>query len=76
MKSDYTIDFDTNTIYLSRSFAEKARKAGTPENQRFLEYKKMYRGFSFQKREFKKNEKQNRYKGMTYDFIKTFVKLD
>jgi len=74
MSRDFTLDFSTKTVTLSSGFAKQARKQGTPEYYRFLEYLKIYSGYTFKERQIKRNESQNRYKGMDYDFMREYIK--
>lgn len=74
MRGDFTIDLPSKTIYLSRSFEKNARKQGTPEYHRFVEYLKIYNGYTFEKCEYNTKASQRRYKGMTYEWMRKYIK--
>ena len=73
MSRDFTLDFGSKKVLLSRGFAKLASKQGTPEYYRYIEYKKLYADFTFDVREYNAKTSQRRYKGMNYDFMRIYI---
>ena len=69
----FVIDFLHSSILISSSVAKKALTPGTDEYRRLMEVRKEFPDFRLVTREFKKNTKQEHYRGLTYDFMRDYI---
>ena len=60
-------------ITLSSAFEKKAFIPGTAEYELLQSVRHDFAGFELETRQFKKNTKQERYKGLTYDFMRWYI---
>ena len=75
-KAGIRVDYATNTIILYRGFAEKAKNPLSEEFAILSKYIKELPGFTVQVRsKIKKNESQEHYKGLTYEYIRDYINL-
>ena len=68
-----TIDPATSTITLSSAFKKKAFTPGTPEYDEFMAVRREFPDYKLAVREFKTNTTQDRYKGLTYAFMRDYI---
>ena len=68
-----TIDPATSTIALSSAFKKKAFTPGTTEYAEFMAVRREFPDYKLAVREFKTNTKQDRYKGLTYAFMREYI---
>ena len=68
-----TIDPTTSTIALSSAFKKKAFTPGTTEYAEFMAVRREFPDYKLAVREFKTNTKQDRYKGLTYAFMREYI---
>ncbi len=67
------IDYPTSTIILSSAFERKAFTPGTSEYAQLMEVRHEFPDFRLNTRQFKTNTKQDRYKGLTYDYMRWYI---
>lgn len=67
-------DYGAKTYSVSSSFLKKARIFGTAEYYQLQEVAIAHPDFKQLSREFKKNSKQEHYNGLTYNYMRTFIK--
>lgn len=60
-------------ITLSSAFEKKAFIPGTAEYELLQSVRHDFVGFELETRQFKKNTKQEHYKGLTYDFMRWYI---
>lgn len=68
-----TIDYANSTIILSSAFQKRAFTPGTIEYKQLQDVRRDFEGFKLATRQFDKNTKQERYKGLTYDFMRWYI---
>ena len=73
MKS-ITVNYSESTIVLSSAFEKKAFTPGTAEYVQLMEVRHEFPNFRLSTRQFKTNTKQDRYKGLTYDYMRWYVR--
>ncbi len=61
-------------IVMSSAFEKKARKFGSPEYKMLREARLDNPGYSEEIRQFKTNTKQDRYKGLTYNGMREYIR--
>ena len=64
---------ENGEIILSSAFAKKAKVPGTQEYRRLQEVRRDYPGFTQTIRQFKTNNEQDRYRGLTYKFMRDYI---
>lgn len=69
-----TIDILNGKITLSSAFEKKAFTPGTAEYAQLMEVRHEFPSFSLDTRQFKKNTQQERYRGLTYNYMREFIK--
>ncbi len=67
------MDYANKKIYLSSAFQKKALIPGTTEYDKLQAVRCAHSGFEVETRQFKKNTKQERYKGLTYDYMRWYI---
>ena len=65
--------FDTKTIILSSAFHKKALVYGTPEYDQLQNVRRDYPDFVLTVRQFKKNTKQEHYRGLGYEYMRKHI---
>lgn len=70
------IDYTTSTISLSSAFAKKAMIPGTQEYRQLQEVRRDYPDFKQTVRKFKTNTVQEHYRGLTYEYMRTYIILN
>ena len=68
-----TVDIVAGIISVSSSFYKKASVAGTPEYNQLMAVRAQNAGFQTVVRRFKTNKTQDRYKGLTYEFMREYL---
>lgn len=68
------VDYRTRTITLSSAFERKALTPGTAEYAQLMEVRHEFPDFRLSTRQFKTNSKQDRYKGLTYDYMRWYIR--
>lgn len=63
------------TIVMSSAFEKKTRKFGSTEYNMLQQARHDNPGYTEVIREFKTNTKQDRYKGLTYDYMRWYIPL-
>ncbi len=72
MKS-IVVDYPNRMITLSSAFERKAFTPGTAEYTQLMQVRADFPDFRLNTRQFKTNTKQDRYKGLTYDYMRWFI---
>ena len=67
------IDYSNSKIILSSAFEKKAFTVGTQEYAALQAVRQVHPSFAIAIRQFKKNTKQEHYKGLTYDFMRNYI---
>lgn len=67
------INYSDRKISLSSSFEKKAFIPGTTEYEQLMSVRKDFPDFELVTRKFKTNTKQDRYKGLTYDYMRQYI---
>ena len=60
-------------IVMSSAFEKKARRFGSPEYKMLQEARRDNPGYTEEICKFKANTKQDRYKGLTYDYMRWYI---
>ena len=67
------VDYPGRKIVLSSAFEKKAFIPGTDEYDALQAVRAAHPGFTLAARQFKKNAKQEHYRGLTYDFMREYI---
>ena len=67
------VDYPGRKIVLSSAFEKKAFIPGTDEYDALQAVRAAHPGFTLATRQFKKNAKQEHYRGLTYDFMRDYI---
>ena len=67
------VDYAGRKIVLSSAFEKKAFVPGTSEYVKLMSVRNEFPDFSIVTRPFKKNTKQEHYRGLTYDFMRDYI---
>ena len=67
------VDYTNGVISLSSAFEKKAFTPGTTEYAQLMAVRNDFPGFRLATRQFKTNTKQDRYKGLTYDYMRWYI---
>ena len=67
------IDYVGRKLILSSAFEKRAFIAGTDEYDMLQAVRAAHPGFALATRQFKKNTKQEHYRGLTYDFMREYI---
>ena len=68
-----TINYRDHKITLSSAFKKRAFTVGTIEYEQLQAVRRDFVGFELEIRQFKKNTKQEHYKGLNYDFMRWYI---
>lgn len=68
------VNYAERKIVLSSAFAKKAFTPGTDEYRQLQAVRNDYPDFVLKTRQFKTNTKQERYPGLTYDFMRDYIR--
>ena len=69
-----TINFEKRIIVMTRKFATAASDPFTDEFQKLQEVRNAYPNFIVRKHTIKKNPNKECYKGLTYDYMRAYIK--
>ena len=75
MKPIY-VDYEHSEISISSAFKKKAFTPGSAEYKKLNAVRADYPSFSIVVREFKTNTEQDRYKGLTYDYMRWHIETN
>ncbi|MBR1913041.1 MAG: hypothetical protein IJ828_11895 [Treponema sp.] len=67
------VDYDNSVISISSAFKKKAFTPGTKEYNELNTVRHDYPDFPISVREFHTNTEQDRYKGLTYDYMRWYI---
>lgn len=67
------IDYSKSEIVLSSAFAKKAFTPGTDEYRQLMSVRQDFPEFRLVTRQFKTNTKQERYRGLSYPFMREYI---
>ena len=67
------VDYRNGLITLSSAFERKAFTPGTAEYAQLLEVRHEFPDFRLETRQFKTNTAQDRYKGLTYEYMRWYI---
>ena len=70
-KRSFRIDFNNNTIVMTKAFAQKAANPATDEYDELMKIRKDFEGFKLEIRESAK--KKNSLKGLDYGFMEQYI---
>lgn len=73
MKATLKIDHNTQTIIMYKAFAKKAEYVNSKEYHLLQEVRRDYLGYGIVIREIKKNSQKECYKGLTYDYMRSYI---
>ena len=68
------VNYAERKIVLSSAFAKKAFTHGTDEYRQLQAVRNDYPDFVLKTRQFKTNTKQERYRGLNYDFMRDYIR--
>ena len=68
-----TVNVLAGVISISSAFLKKASVVGTYEYNQLMTVRAENPGFRMEVRQFKTNRKQDRYKGLTYEFMREYI---
>lgn len=75
MKKNYEIDYEKNTITLTKKFATAASKVGTPEFTEMITLRAAYPDYSFKYKEIDKKSNKVTYGGLTIYKMEAFITI-
>ncbi len=67
------VDPENGKIIISSAFKKKAFTPGTSEYMQLQEVRRDFEGFTLTTRHFKMNTAQERYKGLSYDYMEWYI---
>lgn len=71
--TNYTINFETEEIIITKKFGKAASQIGTPEFKVMQQLRKEFADFSFTYKTIKKKENKNSYKGLSIEEMTRFL---
>ena len=71
---DITINFEDQTIVMTRKFAVAASDPFTDEFRKLQEVRTAYPYFKVKRHTIKKNPNKECYKGLTYEYMREYIK--
>ena len=71
--TNYTINFETQEIIITKKFGKAASQIGTPEFKIMKELRKEFAGYSIVYKTIEKKENKKSYKGLTIEQMTTFI---
>lgn len=71
--TNYTINFETEEIIITKKFGKAASQIGTQEFRVMQQLRKEFAGFSFAYKTIEKKESKESYKGLSIEEMKRFV---
>ena len=73
MKNTLKIDFDTKTIIMDRSFAQKVGDTRSDEYLHLQTVRKDYPDYRVITRQIKRNPNKKTYSGLTYEYMENYI---
>ena len=70
---NYTINFETEEIIITKKFGKAASQIGTPEFRIMQQLRKEFAEFSFADKTIEKKEGKESYKGLSIEEMKRFL---
>ena len=70
---NYTINFETEEIIITKKFGRAASQIGTPEFKAMQQLRKEFAGFSFAYKSIEKKANKKSYKGLSIDEMRRFL---
>ena len=70
---NYTINFETEEIIITKKFGKAASQIGTPEFRIMQQLRKEFADFSFAYKTIEKKEGKESYKGLSIEEMKRFL---
>lgn len=74
MKNYLKVDHANGRIIMDRTFAKNAENTRSEEYRHLQSVRQDYPEYKVQRKQIKKNPGMERYKGLTYDFMRTYIK--
>lgn len=71
--TNYSINFETEEIIITKKFGKAASQIGTPEFKIMQQLRKEFVGFSFVYKTIERKENKKSYKGLSIDEMKRFL---
>lgn len=71
--TNYTINFETETITITKKFGKAASQIGTPEFKEMKKLRNEFEGFAIEYRVIEKNEEKVSYKNLTFKMMESFI---
>lgn len=71
--TNYTINFETEEIIITKKFGKAASQIGTPEFKVMQQLRKEFVGFSFVYKTIEKKENKKSYKGLSIEEMTRFL---
>ena len=71
--TNYSINFETEEIIITKKFGKAASQIGTPEFKVMQQLRKEFEGFSFVYKTIERKENKKSYKGLSIDEMKRFL---
>lgn len=71
--TNYSINFETEEIIITKKFGKAASQIGTPEFKVMQQLRKEFIGFSFVYKTIERKENKKSYKGLSIDEMKRFI---
>ena len=68
------LDYKKHTITLGKKFSKLSSIPGTPEYEELAKVKADFPYYKIIVREIKRNDKKECYKGLTYDYMREYIK--
>ena len=73
MKNWVKIDYTNRQIIMDRTFAKNAKIVGSEEYNRLQMARRDYAGFNVTTRTIRRNDKKERYDGLTYAYMEDYI---
>ena len=75
MKNVLRINHSKLLIIMDRTYAKNAENTASPEYQHLQEVRRDYPNYTVVRKKIKKNPDMDRYKGLTYDYMRDYIIL-
>ena len=73
VKYPIKVDFASEQILISNSFAKKASVSSSKEYKALTKVQASYPGYKIEIKQVKKNPAKESYKGLTYDYMRRYI---
>ena len=74
MKTALYIDFEHNRIVMTSTFAKRCYDTSSVQYAQLQNVRRDYPTFHVEKRQIKKNASMEHYKGLTYEYMESYIK--